>query len=73
MIVNLNTRPFFQKETKMPVSYKKTAYPKKFYEKTKCFFKSLNPKNWFSCFSEIDLDLNEFACKKNKINEKDTI
>ena len=24
----------------------------------------LNPKNWFSRFSTIDIDMSEFACKK---------
>lgn len=32
--------------------------------KIKQFSKWLNPKNWFNCFSDINIDLSEFACKK---------
>ncbi len=40
----------------------------------KCFFKRVNPNNWFSDFAEIEITLEEFACKKQTEinNQEDT-
>lgn len=66
MIADLNAVPVFQDET-MPVS--NTDHIKSIVlERTGCKIKQItawiNPKNWFSRFSAIDIDMSEFACKK---------
>lgn len=66
MITDLNTPAVFQLETEITVTTVKikSSLLKMAAVKVKQFSKWLNPKNWFSCLSDIDIDLSEFACKK---------
>ncbi len=66
MIADLKAVPVFQIETEViPATAKiKTTMLKRTVGKIKQFYTWINPKNWFSCFSKIDIDMSEFACKK---------
>lgn len=66
MISDLNALPVFHIETEQPSITTKVKHNMlvDIRVKIKQFSKWLNPKNWFSCFSDIDIDMSEFACKK---------
>jgi hypothetical protein len=66
MIADLNTVPVFKIEAEQPSTTTKTkpAMLVSVSIKVKQFYTWINPKNWFSRFSNIDIDMSEFACKK---------
>jgi hypothetical protein len=66
MIADLNVLQVFQSETAItPAAAEvKTTKMKRAGIKVKQFSVWLSPKNWFSRFSSIDIDMSEFACKK---------
>ncbi len=66
MIADLNAVPVFETETEQPSTTAKikTAMLAGVSIKVKQFYTWINPKNWFSRFSNIDIDMSEFACKK---------
>lgn len=66
MIADLNTVPVFKIEAEQPSTTTKTkpAMLAGVSVKVKQFYTWINPKNWFSRFSNIDIDMSEFACKK---------
>ena len=50
---------------KMPaVAKSKTNLIRNISFEVRQFFKRINPNNWFNCFAEIEITLEEFACKK---------
>ncbi len=64
MIVDLKFLPVYKTEAQRQVGHFKIKQPIKLFVRFKRFFKSLNPTSWFSTFSDIDVDLNEFDYKK---------
>ena len=66
MIADLSAVPVFQIETEQPSNTAKIKLTilDGVSVKIKQFSKWLNPKNWFSSLSDIDIDMSEFACKK---------
>ena len=66
MIADLNTALAPQTETEPTYATTKTKRTPlvSTIVKLKQLSSWLNPKNWFSCFSTIEIDMSEFACKK---------
>ena len=66
MIADLKAVPGFQTEPALALGAGKNTRTilQSSKVKVKQFSKWINPKNWFSRFSTIDIDMSEFACKK---------
>jgi hypothetical protein len=62
MIADLNTVPVFQPEADQSdaATILKPNLLVNVWLKIKQFCKWINPKNWFKCFSNVEIDMSEF-------------